>query len=124
MKILKLRAWDGSSMHYQQNINSNELKTFISKYGNRILMQSLNILDKNGKTIFEGDIVKAKSCDVIHPQDFHSKHFEEYLYSTIYWDKYQCAFEVDFSTSCFYNSGAELEVIGNIYETPELINKY
>ena len=76
------------------------------------LMQYTGLKDKNGKEIYESDIVKAEA-------------FSPNLYQIVFLDGSFVAF-TPFATvieiTCFYSStGCELEVIGNIYENPELL---
>ena len=71
--------------------------------------QCTGLKDKNGKLIYEGDIVK----DLIIPEIFYIvKWFNSgfYLESTI-------------SSSFLKFNDTQQEVIGNIYETPELLEK-
>ena len=78
--------------------------------------QFTGLHDKNGKEIYEGDIVSG------HPYSIDPVE--------VYWDEGQCGFEVrwDLWSSHFINWSKEydighqpFEVIGNIYETPELV---
>ena len=81
------------------------------------LMQSTGIKDKNGKEIFEGDIVKFSDCDDVYV-------------TPVVWDKNYACFGLSFSgkypTSFdyleeFYTELKDIEVVGNIYENPELL---
>lgn len=84
-----------------------------------ILMQSTGMFDKNGKEIFEGDIVKYKAgCNT---------YTEEVAY-----DKNFAGFGVkDAKANVIFTFGEiaedisliSLEVIGNIWENPELLGE-
>ena len=67
------------------------------------LMQFTGLLDKNGKECFEGDIVKNHNG---------------YL-KTIEWE--DGGFVIKGKTKTDFDCGDTIEVIGNIYETPELL---
>ena len=76
------------------------------KHNDCVVMQFTWLLDKNGKEIYEGDIVK------IEDQFWGVYRDESYLeYFIMNWE----------SNEPMY-SYAHYEVVGNIYETPELIN--
>lgn len=80
-----------------------------------VLMQSTGLRDKNGKEIFEGDILKVTNLSswlevVSFNKDkamFVSKETERKVEETPLYDL--------FNTDIF-----EVEIIGNIYENPEL----
>lgn len=83
-----------------------------------IIMQSTGLVDKNGIEIYEGDIVKFSDCD----DDVYVTH--------VVWDKDYACFGVSFSCGFqyyldyleeFYTELKDIEVIGNIYENPELL---
>lgn len=75
------------------------------------------LTDKNGKMIFEGDII-----EIDHPYNGKSKH-------TVVWDNYEWNLS-DFHASCFdypseaFSEGTKyMTVIGNIHDTPELLKE-
>jgi uncharacterized phage protein (TIGR01671 family) len=82
------------------------------KYSDHELMQFTGLLDKNGKEIYEGDIV---ICINGHE-------------GVVEWEKSDCCFNVtgyynasnDYPSMAFME-GQPFEVIGNIYENPELL---
>ena len=88
-----------------------------------ILMQSTGLKDKNGKEIFEGDVVKR----------YRSPFFKakwEYQIETVIKEKASLLlgreFGKNFGTIPFDSPFAKsvlLEVIGNIYENPELLEE-
>jgi len=79
------------------------------------LMQYTGLKDRNGAKIFEGDIVKAWMYD------------DEFHILKIYFE--DGAFLIDFQDSdsdlttigWFIENGGNVEIIGNIYENPELL---
>lgn len=73
-----------------------------------IVMQCTGLKDKNGKLIFEGDIVK---------DDNDALHYVKWVYDS--WQLFPC-------TQNNYTIGIvddEIEVIGNIYENKDLLNE-
>ncbi len=115
---LYFRAWNEELKLMSKPFTFGQVLNFNDKYikslTNEVVLRFTGRKDRNGNEICEGDIVRAKTVDVIHPQDsFKIK--EEYITSSVYWDKYNCSFETDFN--CFSFSDSEnIEIIGNIYE--------
>lgn len=91
---------------------SNEIPPFNDKdeYGETKLVQYTGLKDKNGKEIYEGDWIKGRGevmCgnqfgQVTFRRIFKKGKTKEYLFHEIV-------------------QGDEIEVIGNIYENPELL---
>jgi len=73
------------------------------------IMQSTGLLDKNGKEIYEGDILALTDLDGSYPY-------------TVKWvNSGLVAVRDDGLINCLNDSGVEYEIIGNIYENPELL---
>lgn len=89
------------------------------------LMQCTGLKDKNGKLIYEGDIVRYAEYDIedIEPE----WEYDEIMFG----DKYSYpAFDLKNGNlfdcnglSYIFNEGWTIEVIGNIYENAELLEK-
>lgn len=123
----RFRAWCLMSSGRHEMIYSPELPldkcinkgSEIAQFVDAILMQSTGLCDKSGKEIFEGDILQQteeKSDD---------------LYGDVKWNVFSQHEVVWLSENVFESPGWNLphkvverwEVIGNIYENPELTSQ-
>ena len=121
MREIKFRAWDKDKQcmikdalqHWKESFDV-VTETFLTlldddKYE---VMQYTGLKDAVGREIYEGDIVK---CDddlwVVLWDDYKSCFAIDGLYLSMY----VCPFDVSWSNDC--------EVIGNIYENPELLEE-
>lgn len=121
-KEIKFRAWtdnlkDGGEMYYQRE--DEYFSPLFSSAGYRLLNPSLKIMqftglkDRNGKEIYEGDILMSKNGHHFIA-DFQLGSFGAHLIGDSgIWDS--CA------TRTFQEK--EFVVVGNVYENPELFDK-
>ena len=122
MREIKFRAWNGEEMIYGNEdkydgwmIDMNS-PTQICRWDGpckeiKDLMQYTGLKDKNGKEIYEGDIVKWKDLNL--RVGFYNAHFM--IYDNL--AKRGGTFHEDLWKALFKDN---LEVIGNIYENPQL----
>lgn len=104
--------------------------TALVEWENCDILQCTGLKDKNGKLIYEGDIVKYAEFDWT---DFSFKDWETEIAQVVWgntYDNYYPAFDLkdtDFdgtnSFAYLFNEGWTIEVIGNIYESPELLEE-
>lgn len=141
MRPIKFRAWDKQLLNmadvttiginfgmgyscYEgepvvENITTEDIKGLPLHVGGNdtrfIIMQSTGLKDKNGKEIYEGDIVKSGFYGTEMICEVKYEKFSDCCTGGIgFVAMYDESTYVDFE---------ECEVIGNIYENPELINK-
>lgn len=108
MRDIRFRAWDGKNMFYNW-INLAVVGT------NFELMQFTGLIDKKGKEIYEGDIVQVKKDDWWRPSiEFGWSKDDEYGWLMNYKGQKHLITGVDRVAERF-------EVIGNIYENPDLL---
>lgn len=129
--IPKFRAWDKREntmrdvaiLHFTKGgkVNSieywktpSELKSYHVR--NLVLMQSTGLKDLNGVEIFEGDIVKVTVNNYGTGERF------EQIDKVVYEDCRFCFNDGFYYSETIKYSGYEnKEVIGNVYENPELL---
>lgn len=117
---IRFRVWSYEDNEYRTDCNLTQVfnsmtgmpATVYSDEGDRFdIEQYTGLKDKNGKKIFEGDIVKMPDWKV-------SPKFE-----VVRFTKLSCGFEpfVCGCMDCMSPDGEEVEVIGNIHENKELL---
>lgn len=112
---IKFRAWDMVTVKmvvWEDLLNKHDLNE-IFKYGYDLeLMQYTGLKDKNGKEIYEGDIVKWWGYEVQFGRQLRPEriiYINDYIKDTY---KILCITE---------DTGQTVEVIGNIFEDGDLI---
>ncbi len=125
MREIKFRVWDEKLCIMFSPDNQigglwsiKESHNGIVKYEDGILMQFTGLKDKNGKEIYEGDILKG-----LDPNNEAIELFE------VEWDNKYSGYFFEYAFSdygrstigCGIEFGFEFEIIGNIYENPELM---
>ena len=123
MKTLKFRCWDifTKKMYNWDTMNAfdtapGSIKRYFTDSDCRF-MQYTGVNDKHGKEIYEGDIVEYYDS------------MRMYLMAEVKWLDGQYVIQHDGMDSDYIElqdfmlPGGSIEVKGNIYETPNLLNK-
>jgi len=116
MRQLKFRAYNRSAEVWVENLSEQEIGYLEIPSIYTKIMQFTGLLDKNGVEIYEGDVVSHSQAGAL----------------TIQYIQNKCKFEAvkvrDDSLSVMYNltrnmATKRLEIIGNIYQNPELLEE-
>lgn len=119
MRVVKFRAWDKEIEKIYPVLEIDFVEEWVSMYSkmtgrhynwlnNLVLMQYTGLQDKNGVEIYEGDIVRKSNGAIGQVV---------YLKATASYKLYNNGQIFDI----FEADARYLEVIGNIYENPELL---
>lgn len=107
----------------------NGVKTVVAKVNPDTVGQFTGLLDKDGREIFEGHIISVRmdQCDKVG-RFFCKTELPEYLNAQVKYNERQCRFEIVFQEnkegliSCDIGwNYEEFEVVGNVYDNPELL---
>ncbi len=106
---IRFRAWDGEAMKPWECINLGHMMSLNSKKWT--VMQYTGLHDKNGKEIYEGDVVKQNHL-----------HSDSQVGQV--WYRAALGSVVGWMVGAFYMSSMmeSIEVIGNVHENPELMS--
>lgn len=120
MREIKFRAWTEPenkmfSWNNLLNMNLHNALTIPEQCG-LILMQYTGLKDKNGKEIYEGDIVKIdNNVKAIKAQVEYSETFAQYIITH--------TGDIVSEAEPLGDYDEIIEVIGNIYDNPELMKE-
>jgi len=141
MRVIKFRAWfkPTGKMFYDVQADSQGLSFDHFLYDGHpdrpqdsrfVVMQYTGLVDKEGREVYEGDIVVRR--DYEYPEGPREKLINT-VRGVVVWSNYYSKFAIDADYGNEYGDQADLEylrsgntkleVIGNIYATPELVPK-
>lgn len=119
MREIKFRGWDSERKEMLGPQDLSQSILYWSWLGTRdvVLMQYTGFKDKNGKEIYEGDIIAGANGSI----NLCSWSFKP---REIKWDSERAEFTVPmWGTEGRTDSTHWIEVVGNIYENPELLDR-
>jgi len=104
---IKFRDWNPEAKEMQYfNLDGYDREVH-DAYGN--IMQFTGLLDKNGKEIFESDVIKIIMKDCV-------------LLDEVYWSESDAMFCLKkLSRNMLTLQTHNVEIVGNIYQNPELL---
>lgn len=132
MREIKFRVWNKEEgMHYLDTffVGASRMPP-VGGWSNRIPMQFTGLKDKNGKEIYEGDIIEWEKKEWYEENKRLETPKVVKEHKTIEWEteieNCSCcskiyAFGYNISDDYSPLTADKIEVIGNIYENPELI---
>ncbi len=119
MRPIKFRAWNlATKQLFVPHSIENPIPQPLGEHTGTIYQQFTGLHDKNGKAIYEGDVVKREWSDGSLKQQFE-----------VFWSESKCGWNLSPELLIARSEGTDgtfaqgFEVIGNIYENPELLQK-
>ena len=128
MREIKFRAWDKEYKNFNETVAANLLlqihepsEDIDEEYGKRFFLEQFTgLLDKNGKEIYEGDILsKGKISKRPSWKKGHDYYCVSFSNGGFVANGYNGEFKV---SPILHNLNSGCEIIGNIHENPELLN--
>lgn len=114
-RSIKFRAWDGERMREWGFTERGGFFAPPSESGglNYPQMQFTGLTDKNGKEIYEGDVVRCfdTAGGVVYDHEVQIPRFFQEIWCETQWD----------DAAKQHTNQTKVEIIGNIYENPDLL---
>ena len=109
----KKEMWDVQSIDWnaREVCNGGD----IASLGDGILLQYTGLKDKNGKEIYDGDIIRIKP----NPKDYGGYKGHNYI-ELVFWNDEEACYDIAIDRTWLLLK-SDIEIIGNICENPELI---
>lgn len=122
MREIKFRAWDTieNVMVFPEKITNPVMSEAPDEINCFILMQFTGLKDETGKEIYEGDFLKARYAPNYKEKTFVVKWNDGSASFVCYREHENPKVQFEQLPLCPSNSMENLEVVGNIYETPNL----
>lgn len=131
---IKFRVWDGTKYIFDAFIHDGRAYEYVEDYGgtfssgkilsiikNATIQHFTGLKDKNHKNIFEGDILCNPMRLAMFPENMYVSHHQ--IDNTLYWALTRNWNGKPYPIVNTWVDG-EVEVIGNIYENPELLKEH
>jgi uncharacterized phage protein (TIGR01671 family) len=126
-RVIRFRAWDKERKVMETCIDINPFHVTDCdrrrwNWAQVEVMQYTGLKDKNGREVFEGDILSVIEVSETRINEYQSQ--VEYIESGFLVTESN---GTQVPLACFYNPEnsyplSEIEVVGNIYENPDLVN--
>jgi uncharacterized phage protein (TIGR01671 family) len=128
MHQIKFRAWDKKKKEWSGGWGGRELWDFPPEWSKEpsrfVFVQFTGLKDKNGKEIYEGDILRyTKTYNVLLKGSRPVSKIEYHYWEVFFSERGQWCMRKGDTSSSVAGQNDRHEIIGNIFENLELISK-